>query len=185
MNEHPRPRKVENLKLMSKAARYISSSPQSEMSSAMILSVGIDPQHLISRASFLVRTGVMVVSALSLAEAVHLFQIGGFDLVLLCHSLTVKDRERLTCLIRASGSSIPVLSVSENRGKRNRFANATFDDRNTEQLLVGIRQALGTYRNRNVKSIAGEAGPRRPRDSQTTTGITRLLMRTSITNTAT
>lgn len=127
----------------------------------------------------------MVVSALSLAEAVHMFQIGGFDLVLLCHSLTIKDKERLTCLIRASGSSIPVLSVSENRGKRDRFANATLDDESPEQLLAGIHRALGKQRTGNIKDIAREAGSRRRRDSQATTGITRLLMRTLITDTAT
>ncbi len=98
------------------------------MSQTLVLSVGSDPFILDARDFILRSAGYIVVSAMSIEEAVHLFRDGDFDVIVLCHSLPMKDCERLTCLIRASGSQIPILSVSSGAAAgRNAFADATLD----------------------------------------------------------
>jgi DNA-binding response OmpR family regulator len=52
--------------------------------------------------------------ALSLLEAARAFQESDFNLVLLDNSFPAKDHDRLVCLIRASGSRIPIISVGGN-----------------------------------------------------------------------
>jgi DNA-binding response OmpR family regulator len=73
------------------------------MSLGIALAVSLDPSLLRTRSQVLQSAGYIVVSASSVKEAVDYFQAGDFDLVILCHSLPAKDRERLTSLIRASG----------------------------------------------------------------------------------
>jgi CheY-like chemotaxis protein len=77
------------------------------MSLTLALSVGLDSLVIAARIELLLSEGYIVVSAFSLKEAVDRFLTGDFDLVLLDNSLPAKDRDRLTCLIRASGSRIP------------------------------------------------------------------------------
>jgi hypothetical protein len=81
------------------------------------------------------------VSAFSLKEAVDCFLTGDFDLVLLDNSLPAKDRDRLTCLIRASGSRIPVVSVATEHSHDDSFADAMLES-DPNKLLVGIRGVL-------------------------------------------
>jgi CheY-like chemotaxis protein len=66
---------------------------------------------------------------------------GDFDLVLLDNSLPTKDRDRLTCLIRASGSRIPVVSVAPEYTHDDSFADAKLES-DTDKLLIGIRCVL-------------------------------------------
>ena len=128
--------------VMPKSLLVSSSVPEVDMSSAMILSVGVNAAFLSSRASLLVSAGYIVVSALSVKEAISLFEVGGFDLISLCHSIPDRDRERLTCLIRASGSFIPVISVAESPGKHDTFPDATFGESDPARLLAGIKKVL-------------------------------------------
>jgi hypothetical protein len=74
------------------------------MSTAFILAVGQDDFHLDTRTA-----GYVVESVMSLTQALNQFLTADFDLVLLCHSipLNLKERDRLTCAIRASGSPVP------------------------------------------------------------------------------
>jgi DNA-binding response OmpR family regulator len=98
------------------------------MSQALVLSVGSDPEVLDARELILRSAGYLVVSARSIEEAVHCFHEGDFDLTVLCHSLLLKESERLTCLIRASGSRIPIVSVSGSLlAVRNAFVDATLN----------------------------------------------------------
>jgi len=109
----------------------------------VILAVGLDRSLLGARAQALKSVGYIVKSALSLKEVVDCFSAGDFDLVILCHSIPAKDRERLTCLLRASGSRIPIISVSGS-GKPyecDAFANATLQD-NPDTFLIGVRGVL-------------------------------------------
>ena len=80
----------------------------------------------------------MVESASTVKEAADRFQSGDFDLVLLCHSVPRKDRDRLISLIRASGSRTSVVSIAENLDI---LANATLEDR-PNNFLAGIRDVL-------------------------------------------
>lgn len=95
------------------------------MSQTLVLSVGSDPVVLDTRDLILRSAGYIVVSATSIREAVHLFQDGDFDLVILCHSLPKRESERLTRFIRALGSRIPIVSVSGGVfAERNDFVDA-------------------------------------------------------------
>jgi len=111
------------------------------MSETLILSVGLDPMILDAREEILRSAGFIVVSAVSIKEALHLFRDGDFDLMILCHTLAVKDRERLTCLIRASGSRIPVASISGTPEEQAVFSDASLEQDPVE-LLAGIRCLL-------------------------------------------
>jgi CheY-like chemotaxis protein len=107
----------------------------------IVLAVGTDPWLLNTRSLVLQSAGYMVESALSVKEAVDRFQSGDFDLVLLCHSVPRKDRDRLTSLIRASGSLTPIVSIAGNLGECDAFATATLED-GPGNFLARIRDVL-------------------------------------------
>lgn len=108
----------------------------------LILSVCLDPVLLDTRNLILRSAGYTVVPAVSLKEAVDRFRSGDFDLVLLSHTVTEKDQDRLACLIRASGSRIPVVSIASlGCGSHNAFVDATVGA-DPDELLAGIREAL-------------------------------------------
>ena len=111
------------------------------MSLTIVLSVGFDPSLLMTRGLVLESAGYLVEPASSVTEALELFQSGDFDLLLLCHSVPRKDRDRLTSLIRASGSRTPIVSIAGNLGECDAFANATLED-GPNTLLAGIRDVL-------------------------------------------
>lgn len=77
----------------------------------LILAVGQDPMVLSSRCSILRSAGYLVRPSSSIAEAIDVFEDLDLDLVLLCHSIPVEDRDRLTGVIRSTGSRIPIYTV--------------------------------------------------------------------------
>ena len=107
----------------------------------LVLAVGLDSLSLGIRNSLLQSAGYIVVSALSLKEAANRFLDGDFDLVLLDNSLPAKDKDRITSLIRISGSHIPVVSIVSENGHDSPFADATFGE-NPDNLLRGIESVL-------------------------------------------
>jgi DNA-binding response OmpR family regulator len=109
---------------------------------ALILHVCQDPTLLDGRRSILRAAGYVVESALSVKPAIDQFLAGDFDLVLLCHSIPAQDRNRLVCLIRASGSFTPLISIVAMSGQvPDAFAEATIES-TPEKLLSGIRKVL-------------------------------------------
>jgi CheY-like chemotaxis protein len=108
---------------------------------SVVLAVGTDPSLLKTRSLLLQSAGYMVESASSIKEAVDRFQSGDFDLVLLCHSVPRNDRDRLTGLIRASGSRTPIVSIAGNLGECDAFATATLED-GPSNFLAGIKNVL-------------------------------------------
>jgi CheY-like chemotaxis protein len=111
------------------------------MPQTIVLAVGTDPSLLKTRSLVLQSAGYMVESASSVKEAVDRFQSGDFDLVLQCHSVPRKDRDRLTSLIRASGSLTPIVSIAGNLGECDAFATATLED-GPSNFLARIRDVL-------------------------------------------
>jgi CheY-like chemotaxis protein len=111
------------------------------MPQTIVLAVGTDPSLLKTRNLVLQSAGYMVESASSVKEAVDRFQSGDFDLVLLCHSVPKKDRDRLTSLIRASGSPTPIVSIAGNLGECDAFATATLED-GPSNFLARTRDVL-------------------------------------------
>ncbi len=111
------------------------------MGLAVILSVGVDPDVMGTRSLVLQAADYLVVTAYSIKEAVDHFRGGDFDLVLLCQSIPAKDRYRLTCWVRASGSRIPVVTVSGRFFQEDAFADVTVGS-DPATLLGGIREVL-------------------------------------------
>jgi CheY-like chemotaxis protein len=142
------------------------------MSQTLVLSVGSDPTELDTRDLILKSAGYIVVSVMSINEAVHLFQDGDFDLVILCQSLPIRDSERLTRFIRASGSRVPIVSVSGTAlADRNAIVDATLD-KDPAAFLEGLgdllsrhaqMQPVGVFITRNGVEIASAKKP--PRSS--------------------
>lgn len=111
------------------------------MALTLVLSIGLDSELLSTRNLVLQSAGYTVVAAISLKEAVDRFRDGDFDTVLLCHSVPAKEKDRLTSWIRASGSRIPVVSVSGGPCQCDTLTDATVES-NPTSLLKGMREAL-------------------------------------------
>ena len=126
------------------------------MAETVILSVGLDPLNLYAREAVLRSEGYIVVSAMSIKEAYHLFENGDFDLMILGRTLAARDRERLTCLIRASGSRIPIASIASTPWEQSVFSDAILPDDPIE-LAAGIRELLA----RRFELAALESSPAR------------------------
>ncbi|HVT98478.1 MAG TPA: response regulator [Acidobacteriaceae bacterium] len=112
------------------------------MDLSVILNVGSDATLLDTRRMILQAAGYIVESANSIDEAIERFRLGDFDLVLLCHSLSERDRRRLISLIRASGSGTPVVAVGYGPGQySDGLADATLDS-GPRDLISGVRNVL-------------------------------------------
>lgn len=98
------------------------------MSLTVILAVGLDSSLLTNQSSVWQSAGYFVTSAGSIREAIAHFRDGDFDLVLLSQSIPADSRERLTFLIRASGSRIPVVCIAASSTEPDTFADATIRD---------------------------------------------------------
>jgi CheY-like chemotaxis protein len=135
------------------------------MSQTLVLSVGSDSMVLNTRGLILRSAGYIVVTAMSIKEAVHLFHNGDFDLIILCHTLPMKDCERLTCFIRASGSRIPIVYVSgTGLGEHITLADATLD-----KDPVAFLRNLGEVLSKHAKTQAARV-PVPRRDSEVSSG---------------
>ena len=82
------------------------------MASVFILAVGLDPMILNSRCSILRSAGYFVRQAFSIVESIGMFRDDDFDLLLLCHSIPVLDRDRLISAIRSTGSRTPIYVIA-------------------------------------------------------------------------
>jgi DNA-binding response OmpR family regulator len=111
------------------------------MAVTVVLAVEVDPWMLMAQEPAWRSEGYIVIHAHSIREAIGHFNAGDFDLVLLGHSMTIENKERLTYLIRASGSSTPVVCISSSNDVRDTFADATLTN-DPHELLSGIRGVL-------------------------------------------
>ena len=103
---------------------------------AVILAVGVDSSLLASQRPVWQSAGYYVTFAGSIREAILQFRDGDFDLILLDHSVPIESRERLTFLIRATGSQIPVVCVADSPGGHYSFADATIGNEPDDFLQV-------------------------------------------------
>ena len=79
----------------------------------VVLAIGLDSVLLEAQRAALRSAGYFVSWAGSLFGAMEQFREGDFDLVLLGQSIPAESRERLTMMIRALGSRVPVACVAE------------------------------------------------------------------------
>lgn len=124
----------------------------------LVLSVGLDSVLVRVRNLILQSAGYTVVSATSIREAADRFQNGDFDLMVLCHSVPARERERLIRLIRASGSGIPIVTVAMKESDGDHFADVCLEDR-PNKLLAGIQDVLARQA-RIWTAWMGKADPR-------------------------
>jgi DNA-binding NtrC family response regulator len=111
------------------------------MSITVVLAVGLDSSTLAAQASVWKSAGYVVTPAHSIREAIELFKIGDFDLVLLGHSFPIEHRERLVFSMRASGSRTPVVCIADPACAPQPFADATFKN-DASALLTGMEELL-------------------------------------------
>ncbi len=123
------------------------------MAITVVLGVGFDSWQLATQSAVWRSAGYIVVPAHSIREAIEQFREGDFDLVLLGDSMLVPDKERLTSLIRASGSRTPVVCASDTHIDRDSFANATLKD-NSRELLASMREVMA----RNAETLSRLTG---------------------------
>jgi DNA-binding NtrC family response regulator len=113
------------------------------MAVTVVLAVGLDPWMLMAQDSAWRSEGYIVIPVHSIRDAIDHFKAGDFDLVLLGHSMTIESQERLTYLIRASGSRTPVVCISSSCGVSYTFADATLRS-DPSDLLRGIKELLAS-----------------------------------------
>lgn len=111
----------------------------------VLLAVGLDSSLLQRQRPVWQSAGYYVTSAGSIREGIAQFHEGDFDLVLLSHSIPAESRERLAFLIRASGSRIPVVCVTDSSNGCDSFADATIQD-GPDNLLQGIEDLLARHK---------------------------------------
>jgi CheY-like chemotaxis protein len=98
---------------------------------------GRDPVLLETRNQVFRNARYSVVSALSTEQALQSFASGDFDIVILCHSIPLRDRERLTYTIRRHSPNTPVVVVTARFSEMDSFADAMIENE-PEILLQGI-----------------------------------------------
>ena len=111
------------------------------MSITLVLAIGLDSWRLATHSALWRPAGYVVLSAATIREAIEHFRNGDFDLVLLGRSLSKESRERLTYLIRSSGSLTPVVSIADDSGDSDLFADATISN-DSNALLTGMGQLM-------------------------------------------
>ena len=94
----------------------------------VVLAVGLDSSFLESQTSARRSAGFSITFAGSIREAIVHLKDGDFDLLLLGSSIPADSRERLTFLIRASGSRVPVICIANSTGDGDNFVDGTIED---------------------------------------------------------
>jgi hypothetical protein len=122
------------------------------MAITMVLAVGVDSSLLPAQDSLWNAAGFILMPVNSIREAISHFISGDFDIVLLGESLSMEQRERLTFLIRAFGSHIPVACIATSPTDCNSFADATLRC-DTRLLVTGMEKLVA-----NAKMRAAQAG---------------------------
>jgi DNA-binding response OmpR family regulator len=95
------------------------------MAVTVVLAVGMDSWLLTAQSTVWKSAGFIVIPVNSIKAAIDHFKVGDFDLVLLGNSFPIEIKERLTFLIKSSGSRTPVICLSNSSGDCDGFADAT------------------------------------------------------------
>jgi DNA-binding NtrC family response regulator len=107
----------------------------------VVLAVGLDSWLLATQNRIWRSAGCFVVLADSIAEAINLYNDGDFDLVVTGDYISVENRERLTSMIRATGSKTPVAFIGNSSHDSGWFADSTLKN-DSGRLPAGLRELL-------------------------------------------
>src|SRR5437868_13773863 len=122
-----------------------------------ILSAGRDRARLYPRNRVLEDAGYSVTPATTSAETVERFFTGDFDLVILCHSIPMDERERIAMLVHNHSPSTPVVVLADMASRRYNFGDLTVES-DAGSLLQSVPVAL---------KLAAERKPPAPTPSAT------------------
>jgi DNA-binding response OmpR family regulator len=112
------------------------------MPQVLVLSVGTDETLLTLRGLVLREAGYFVEEHRDLSRAMKVFKDGDFDLVILCHSIAAKDRQRIASIIKAAKPSTLVIVIRAN-GEATSVADASVHSmEGADGLLNCIDQLL-------------------------------------------
>jgi len=106
-----------------------------------ILSAGRDRALLFTRNRVLEEAGYSVTPATTSAETVERFFTGDFDLVVLCHSVPIEERERIAILVHNHSPSTPVVLLADMPSRRYNFGDMTVES-DANSLLQSLPVAL-------------------------------------------
>src|SRR3954471_19141228 len=128
-----------------------------------ILSAGRDRPLLYTRNRVLEDAGYNVTPATTSAETVERFFTGDFDLVILCHSIPIEERERIAMLVHNHSPSTPVVVLADMASRRYNFGDITVES-DANSLLQSVPLALKMAAERKPLT------PAAPRNSHSTGG---------------
>jgi hypothetical protein len=77
-----------------------------------ILSLGYDDVLMPLRSLLLHQAGYLVIETYSLGEVLKRLKVGGFDLLLICHTVPVDQREAIIASIHQSQPGLPFLCLA-------------------------------------------------------------------------
>lgn len=108
-----------------------------------ILSISYDGPLLVTRQMLLQAYGYHVTSAEGFAETLeHCDGGGNFDLVIMGHSIPVKDKRQIVAQIR-KGREIPVLALLRPGERPLDEANASVEPNDPQQLIAAVQKLIG------------------------------------------
>src|ERR1039457_1499050 len=110
----------------------------------VVLAIGLSSLRYLTESSAWQSAGYFVTSASSINEAIEHLRMGDFDLLLMGHSIPAESRERLSFLIRASGSRIPIAYVVNANSDCDDFVDANLRNE-PDDLLKGIDELLADH----------------------------------------
>src|SRR3954471_7317958 len=127
-----------------------------------ILSAGRDRPLLYTRNRVLEEAGYSVTPATTSAETVERFFTGDFDLVVLCHSIPIEERERIAMLVHNHSPSTPVIVLADMASRRYSFGDITVES-DAGSLLESLPAALKMAAERKPPAPVSAPSPRHPR----------------------
>jgi DNA-binding response OmpR family regulator len=123
----------------------------------VILAVGLDSSTFETPTLVWQSAECIVRSVGSVRDAIAQFKDGDFDIVLLGHTIPADSRERLTFLIRKSGSRVPVVCISNSSSECDSFADATINNE-----PINILETIGGLIAHRAKMPAASVVTARP-----------------------
>jgi CheY-like chemotaxis protein len=106
----------------------------------LALQCGKDPSLLEIRSEVLHSTGLCVVNTSSIAECIRKFLSGRFDLVILCHSLSIEERKSIAHVVHQYNRSTPVVLISA-FGEKDQAVDAVIEAK-PQNLVAGMQEII-------------------------------------------
>jgi len=123
------------------------------MSTVVVLAVGLDESFLESQLSECEPISFCIRSVGSIRDAIVHLREGDFDLVLLGRSIPSDSKERLTFLIRASGSRVPVVCLVDSSCGSDNFGDPAINDESIK-ILDEIKEMVANRAKTGACSLA-------------------------------